>query len=60
MTQKSVGTFTAIHTTSIIVSSQVLVMALFNTLVEKITLDFTTQSTLYTDARLMIMPVTTQ
>ena len=55
MTQKSVGTFTTIHTTSIIVSSQVVVMALLNTLVEKTTLDFTTQSTFCTDARPMIM-----
>ena len=47
-----IGTFTAIHSTCVIVSSLVLVMALLweQTQVEKITLDFTRQSTQYTDA----------
>ena len=48
--RKSVGTFTAIHTTWVLVSSKVLQMALLWEDVEKITLDFTIHTTHYTDA----------
>ena len=53
--KQSIGIFTSIHTTWNIVSSQVLVTAPLSYQVEKITLDFTRQSTLYTDARRAIM-----
>ena len=54
--RKPVGTFTAIHSIWILVSSLVLVMTLLSFQVEKITLDFTAQSTVHTDARPMIVP----
>ena len=53
--KQAIGTFTPIHTTGYIVSSRMLVMAPLHHQVEKITLDVTTQSTLYTDAPRGIM-----
>ena len=54
--KKEICTFTLIHTTAHIVSSQVLITAPLSYQVEKITLGFTVQPTLYTDARPGIMP----
>ena len=53
--KQSIGTFTLIHTTGNIASSRVLEKALLRHKVARITLDITTQSILYTDARREIM-----
>ena len=52
---KTTGTLTSIHTTWILVVSQVFVLAPLGHQVEKITLDITTQGILYTDVRREIM-----